>query len=83
MALELDTRVLGGAGVPYRFRVRACFASPQCASRFPQLTSAGGSNKAILSTAQNPALAAAWEAHKCGGVGEAAKWIQRDCRGTE
>jgi hypothetical protein len=83
MALELDARVLGGAGLPYRFRVRACFASPHCASRFPQLTSTRGGDTAILSTAHDPALAAAWETFQGRGANQIAQWIQRDCRGSE
>lgn len=85
MALELDTRVLGGVGLPYRFRVRACFTSPGYARRFSQLTRSDGSGRAILSTEGNPALAMAWEAFQTHGAQTVAppQWIQRDRHGRE
>jgi hypothetical protein len=83
LALELDTRVLGGSGLPYRFRVRARFVSPRCTSQFPQLASTGGGERAILSTAHDPALAAAWETFQRRGTRGTAQWLARDRCGKE
>jgi len=83
MAFELDTRVLGGAGLPYRFRVRARFASPRCTGRFPQLASAGGSERGFLSTERDSALAAAWEIFQGRGARGTAQWLACDHCGKE